>query len=412
MIEDTYLWIVIVGGFASFFASMGIGANDVANAFATAVGSALTIKKAVLIASIFECLGAILMGSHVTNTIRKGIADYKCFEESPELLMYGCMCVLFAVGIWLFLASYFEMAVSTTHSCVGGMIGMTMTIKGSDCVIWYAEKSTFPYVGGVSGIVLSWFISPIMSAIISGLLYFITRHFVLRRKDSFRRTFMSMPIFVGLTLTLNTFFIIYKGAKGLGLDKTPLPIAVGTAFGIGGFFGLLIIPFITRMRKNVDRIFKKRKENEIENEQKEMVNLDKNILKIENNDSITNLNVNDNNLNDNDNNLNDNDNNLNDNDNNINNNEVNVVINENEIKIKKLTVKQRMRKMYDSINIDIDNDIISDDKVSMIQIMQKNLMKKQRKDLNFYKYLQLYVIHLVMEQMMLLMQLDHLQQFI
>ena len=234
------------------------------------------------------------------------------------------MCVLFAVGIWLFLASYFEMAVSTTHSCVGGMIGMTMTIKGSDCVIWYAEKSTFPYVGGVSGIVLSWFISPIMSAIISGLLYFITRHFVLRRKDSFRRTFLSMPIFVGLTLTLNTFFIIYKGAKGLGLDKTPLPIAVGTAFGIGGFFGLLIIPFITRMRKNVDRIFKKRKENELENEQKEMVNLDKNILKKENNDSITNLNVNDNNLNDNDNNLNDNDNNLNDNDNNLNDNDNNI----------------------------------------------------------------------------------------
>ena len=88
---------------------MGIGANDVANAFATSVGSkALTIKQAVIIASIFECLGAVLMGSHVTETIRKGIADYECFAETPELFMYGCMCVLFSVGIWLFIASYFN----------------------------------------------------------------------------------------------------------------------------------------------------------------------------------------------------------------------------------------------------------------------------------------------------------------
>ena len=78
-----YLGIVIVGGMFSFFASMGIGANDVANAYATAVGSkALTIKQAVVLASVFETGGAILMGSHVTETIRKGIADYECFENN------------------------------------------------------------------------------------------------------------------------------------------------------------------------------------------------------------------------------------------------------------------------------------------------------------------------------------------
>ena len=133
-----YLWILVVGGAFSFFAAMGIGANDAANAFATSIGSkALNIKQAVVLACIFETAGAVLMGSHVTDTIRKGIADYKCFEESPELLMYGCMCVMIAVGLWLFLASYYEMPVSTTHSCVGGMIGMTMVLAGSDCVIWY-----------------------------------------------------------------------------------------------------------------------------------------------------------------------------------------------------------------------------------------------------------------------------------
>ena len=133
-----YLWIVIAAGCFAFFASMGIGANDAANAFATSVGSkALTIKQAVVLAALLETAGALLMGNHVTETIRKGIADYKCFENDPELLMYGCMWVIFSVGVWLFLASYLEMPVSTTHSCVGGMIGMAIALKGADCVIWY-----------------------------------------------------------------------------------------------------------------------------------------------------------------------------------------------------------------------------------------------------------------------------------
>lgn len=73
---DQWLWIVIVGAFGAFFAAFGIGANDVANAFATSVGAkALTIKQAVVLAGIFEFLGAVFLGSHVTKTIRSGIAD-------------------------------------------------------------------------------------------------------------------------------------------------------------------------------------------------------------------------------------------------------------------------------------------------------------------------------------------------
>ena len=147
MIESIYLWIVIVGGFTAFFSAMGIGANDVANAFATSVGSkALTMKGAVVIATIFEFAGALLMGSHVTETIRKDIANYECFEDNPAILMYGCMYVLLAVGAWLFIASKYEMPVSTTHSCVGGMIGMTMVTGGKNCVIWYKETESFPSI--------------------------------------------------------------------------------------------------------------------------------------------------------------------------------------------------------------------------------------------------------------------------
>ena len=210
MIDEMYIWIVITGGLMAFFAAMGIGANDVANAFATSIGSkALTTKQAVIIAVICESLGAILMGAHVSKTIRKGIADYECFENNPELFMYGCMYVLLCIGIWLFLASYFEMPVSTTHSCVGGMIGMTWALKGSECVIWYKQIDTFPWIGGVSGIVMSWFISPLFSAIISIILFSIIREFVLRKTFNKKRIYYLYPVLIGSTLSLNCFFIIY-----------------------------------------------------------------------------------------------------------------------------------------------------------------------------------------------------------
>ncbi len=243
-----YQGIVIVGGFFSFFAAMGIGANDVANAYATAVGSkALTIKQAVVLASVFETGGAILMGSHVSKTIRKGIADYECFDGDEAPLMYGCMSVCLCVGLWLFVASKYEMPVSTTHSCVGGMIGMTVAIKGVRCVNWYEEKEYFPYVGGVSGIILSWFISPIFSAIISSTLYGIIRGVILRSNNSFKRATYLFPLLIGGTISLNSFFIIYKGAKGLGLHETPLVVACAWSFGLGTGSAILITPFLPQI---------------------------------------------------------------------------------------------------------------------------------------------------------------------
>ena len=119
-----------------FFTAFGIGANDVANAFATSVGSgAVTIKMAIMLAAVCEFCGALFMGSHVTDAIRGKISDFNCFTNDPAILMYGCMCVLAATSIWLILASYLEMPVSTTHSCVGGMVGMTIVTRGQKCVI-------------------------------------------------------------------------------------------------------------------------------------------------------------------------------------------------------------------------------------------------------------------------------------
>ena len=282
-----YTWIIVVGGIFAFFAAMGIGANDVANAYATSVGSkSLTMNQAVILAAIFETAGAVLMGSHVTNTIRKGIADYKCFEEQPELLMYGCMWVVLAVGLWLFLASYLEMPVSTTHSCVGGMIGMAIALKGTSCVIWYKPLTTFPYVGGVSGIVLSWFLSPLFSAIFAAGLFYILRIFVLRHDFETKRINWTYPLLIGTTMTINTFFIIYKGAKGLGLDKTPVGIAIGTAFGVGIFFSIVTIPFVPRLKRFVNDKFANNSDIQLTNIEKTIendINENKNTLNIKSN---------------------------------------------------------------------------------------------------------------------------------
>lgn len=251
-IEQSYFWIVVVGGLFGFFAAMGIGANDVANAFATSVGSgALKVRDAVIIALFCEAGGAILLGSHVTDTIRKGIADYECFTSNPPLLMFGSLCVLLAVGIWLFLASYFEMPVSTTHSAVGGMIGMTMVIGGVDCVNWYEPSDSFPFVGGVSGIILSWVISPVFSGLFAMMFFAITRAAVLRHPNSFARGIGSFPIFVGITVTLNIFLIIYKGAKGIGLHNTELWVALVSAFGAGLVIGLIMWPLLPFIKKGV-----------------------------------------------------------------------------------------------------------------------------------------------------------------
>ena len=249
--------MVIAGGFFMFLASMGIGANDVANAFATSIGSgALTMKSAIVIACIFELLGAVLMGSHVTETIRKDIANYECFVDSPEQLMYGCVYVLLSVGLWLFIASKFEMPVSTTHSCVGGMIGMAIALGGTECVNWFTRKDSFPYVGGVGGIILSWLFSPLLSLLLSLIIFGITRQVILRSKNSFRRSFISFPIFVGLTLTINSFFVIYKGGKNVGTSNMESWVAVLISIGIGLFGGLLTIPVIPKLRKYVLNKFK------------------------------------------------------------------------------------------------------------------------------------------------------------
>ena len=149
---------LILAAVFGLFMAWGIGANDVANAMATSVGSkALTIKQAVIIAAIFEFAGAILAGGQVTKTIRKGIVDADLLSATPELLLYGMLASLLAAGIWLLIASKNGWPVSTTHSIVGAIVGFALVGIGMDAVHW--DKVGF--------IVASWVVSPVLAGVLS-----------------------------------------------------------------------------------------------------------------------------------------------------------------------------------------------------------------------------------------------------
>ncbi|MEM6484700.1 MAG: inorganic phosphate transporter, partial [Pseudomonadota bacterium] len=159
---------------AGFFMAWGIGANDVANAMGTSVGSkALTIRQAILIAIVFEFLGAYLAGGEVTATIRRGIIDPQLLSDEPEKLVYGMMSALFAAGTWLLIASVRGWPVSTTHSIVGAIVGFATVGISVDAVNWPQ----------VTTIAASWVVSPLIAGSISALLYLSVQKLILDTRN-------------------------------------------------------------------------------------------------------------------------------------------------------------------------------------------------------------------------------------
>ncbi|GMH34654.1 hypothetical protein BSKO_02515 [Bryopsis sp. KO-2023] len=260
---DQYTWIVVLGAFTAFFTAYGIGANDVANAFASSVGSkALTLTQAVIIGAIFEFGGAVLLGSQVTDTVRKKIADKSAFAEDPEVLMYGFLCVLLATGIWLLLATFLELPVSTTHSVIGGIIGMSLVAHGSDAVVWYkydSSKEALKKFSGVVPVIISWVVSPLLSGIAAAFLFWSIRVFILRSAHSFERALIFFPFLVGITIAVNAYFIIYKGFSRkvkINGEKKKLYEHLGPgwssliAWGLGALIGVTLhfafVPWLRR----------------------------------------------------------------------------------------------------------------------------------------------------------------------
>ncbi|KAI7842860.1 hypothetical protein COHA_003478 [Chlorella ohadii] len=249
MVYAEFTWIFVCSIFLALFVAYGIGANDVANAFGSSVGAkALTMKQAIVIAAICEFGGAVLLGAGVTSTIRSNIANLNDYRNKPDLYMYGMLCALLATGIWLIVATYFELPVSTTHSIVGAVIGMSMVAAGPDSVVWSREKDSFPYLEGVSVIVISWFTSPLLAGIGGAILFLFTRHAVLRRKNSYVLSLWMLPLFTFLTVWIGCFYIIQKGPKLADKVDNSKNAWISTCFAAGGALiaGLVGVPLIKR----------------------------------------------------------------------------------------------------------------------------------------------------------------------
>ncbi|MEL0628394.1 inorganic phosphate transporter [Psychromonas aquatilis] len=248
--------LILFAGIVGFLMAWGIGANDVANAMGTSVGSkALTIKQAIIIAMIFEFTGAYLAGGEVTSTIRKGIIDASYFIDQPELLVYGMTAALLAAGLWLIIASYYGWPVSTTHSIVGAIVGFSAVGVGVDSVTW----------SKVVGIVGSWVVTPLISGVIAYMIFMSSQKLIFNTKDPIKNAKRYVPFYMFLAGFILSLVTITKGLKHVGLHFSTVEAAI-LAVLIGIIVAVIGKIFINRVKidpeadkemhfSNVEKIF-------------------------------------------------------------------------------------------------------------------------------------------------------------
>ncbi|MEC8556515.1 MAG: inorganic phosphate transporter [Planctomycetota bacterium] len=196
--------LLIMAALGAFFMAFNNGANDVANSFASAVGAkAISMKQAVLIAGIMNLLGAVMLGGYVSSKLITGVVDPAQFGD-PKAYMLAMFAVLIAAGVFVLTATLFSMPVSSSHSIVGSLIGASVMAGGWSAVNW----------GELRNIVLSWFVSPILAAVLAaGLLSYIKSFIVKNGKEGMIARLQYFLPFV-LATTVGFFaLILMKGSS-------------------------------------------------------------------------------------------------------------------------------------------------------------------------------------------------------
>ncbi|ATH77924.1 MULTISPECIES: inorganic phosphate transporter [Halomonadaceae] len=228
---------IILACLFGFFMAWGVGANDVANAMGTSVGSkAITIKQAIIIAVIFEFLGAWLAGGEVTATIRGGMLDPALLEANPQLLVYGMLSALLAAGIWLMIASARGWPVSTTHSIVGAIVGFGAVGLGVEAVAW----------SRVGTIASSWVISPLLAGTIGFVLFKSVQYLIFENKDPFAAAKRYVPGYVFLVGFIVSMVTLTKGLTHVGLD-----LSFGQSFLLSILIGIVIMGVGVVMQRRI-----------------------------------------------------------------------------------------------------------------------------------------------------------------
>ena len=203
--------LVIVTAVLGFLMAFGIGANDVSNAMGTSVGSGtITIKQAIIIAMIFELAGAYLAGGEVADTIKSGIIQPDAFTNIPEILVLGMMSSLCAAGVWLIVATKMGWPVSGTHTIIGAVIGFALVTVGASSIQW----------GQLTGIVGSWFITPVLAGIIAFVIFVNSQKLIFNRSEPFKQAKKYGPFYMAVTIFILCIVTISKGLKHVGLNLT------------------------------------------------------------------------------------------------------------------------------------------------------------------------------------------------
>ncbi len=232
--ESLLLAVSVVIG---LYVAWNIGANDLANAMGTSVGAgSLTLRQAVLLAAVFEFLGAVLVGAHVTETVRKGIVDPMNFSFEPYKFVYGMFSALLATGIWLQIATFLGMPVSTTHSIVGAIMGFGIAASGLGSIKWFKILS----------IVISWVVSPIVGGLISYLIFILIRKKILTDMHPGKMAHKLAPFLTFLVVIVVFLSFLYKGLRNLHLDF-PFWQAL-LVWIVAGLVGSLTVGSIVRVR--------------------------------------------------------------------------------------------------------------------------------------------------------------------
>jgi PiT family inorganic phosphate transporter len=225
---------VWIGGVLALYMAWAIGANDVANAMGTSVGSgALTIRQAIIVAGCLEFAGAFLAGGHVTDTVRKGMLDMNLLAGRPEFLLYGMLAALASAGTLLLVATRYGLPVSTTHSIVGAIVGFGAVGLGFEAVAW----------AKVAQIVASWLTSPLIGGLLAYLIFQLIRALILDRERPMENARRFGPIFYFYVFFIIGMLTLFKGLKNLKLDfDLPEALLLSTGLGlIGGALGWLAV---------------------------------------------------------------------------------------------------------------------------------------------------------------------------
>ena len=239
---------IIVTGLFGLYMAWSIGANDVANSMASAVGSgSISVKHAIIAASVCEFAGAVLVGAHVTDTVRKGIVPPEPLAGNPSVLALGMACALLSAAVWLHVATWRGMPVSTTHSIVGAVAGFGVVAAGWGAVDW----------SKMGKIVASWFVSPVAGGVAAFFIFKLIRRTILAKERPTPAAVQVVPFIAFFVVAVVTLATVYKGLTHLIAGDVTWLAGNRTFFVAGGaalLAALVSRVLIARYLRNSDAL--------------------------------------------------------------------------------------------------------------------------------------------------------------